>query len=170
MLSASPEDGNVDALLSNPEERRVSHEFFMRRCLELAARAAAGGETAVGAVVVRGESVIGEGAEGSRRLFDPSAHAEVLALRAACQYEGSLDLSGCDLYTTVEPCVLCSLAIRRTGIVRVVYGAAAGQIGGATSNYRLLTDDALTGYPAPPEVVSGVLAQECLEMLQRRVR
>ena len=154
----------------------------MHRCLELAGRAAAGGETAVGwrylfilgpafgAVVVRGESVIGEGAESSRRLVDPSAHAEVMALRAACQHEGSLDLSGCDLYTTVEPCVLCSLAIRRTGIVRVIYGTPAGQVGGATSNYRLLSDGELTGYPAPPEVVSGILAQECLEILQRRVR
>jgi len=142
----------------------------MRRCLELAARAAAGGETAVGAVVVRGESVIGEGAEGSRRLLDPSAHAEVLALRAACQHEGSLDLAGCDLYTTVEPCVLCSLAIRRTGIVQVVYGVAAGQLGGATSQYRLLTDGVLTGYAAPPRIVAGVLAQQCLEVLRRRVR
>ena len=151
-------------------ERRVVHETFMRRCLTLAARAAADGETAVGALVVRGDSVLGEGAEGSRRLLDPSAHAEVLALRAACHHEGSLDLSGCELYTTVEPCVLCSLAIRRTGIGRVVYGVPANQIGGATSPYRLLTDGELTGYSAPPEIVSGVLAQECLDVLQRRVR
>ena len=94
----------------------------------------------------------------------------MLALRAACHHEGSLELSGCELYTTVEPCVLCSLAIRRTGIVRVTYGVAAGQIGGATSQYRLLTDGELTGYSAPPEIVAGVLALECLEVLQRRAR
>jgi len=145
-------------------ERENVHDRLMRRCLELAAQAAADGETAVGALVVRGDSVLGEGVEGSRRLLDPSAHAEVLAIRAACHHEGSLDLSGCDLYTTVEPCVLCSLAIRRTGIVRVIYGAPASQIGGATSKYRLLTDGELMGYPAPPEIVSGVLAQECLEV------
>ena len=85
----------------------------MRRCLALASWAAENGETAVGAVVVRRESIIGEGAEGSWRPLDPTAHAEVLALRAACQREGTLVLTGCKLYTTVEPCILCSYAIRQ---------------------------------------------------------
>ena len=142
----------------------------MRRCLGLASSAGDSGEAAVGAVVVRGTSVIGEGAEGTRRLFDPSAHAEVLALRAACQHERTLVLAGCELYTTVEPCVLCSYAIRQTGIVRVVYGISAGQAGGATSRYSILTDHELVGCPPPPDIVSGVLAQECLEVLQRRRR
>jgi tRNA(adenine34) deaminase len=144
------------------------HETYMRRCLELASIAADAGETAVGALVVRGDSVIGEGTEATRRLIDPSAHAEVMALRAACQREGTLDLAGCELYTTVEPCVLCSYAIRRTGITRVVYGIAAGQAGGVTSRHSVLTDDELIGFYPPPEIVSGVLAQDCLGVLQRR--
>jgi tRNA(adenine34) deaminase len=138
----------------------------MRRSLALAAAAAADGETAVGAVVVRGDAVIGEGAESTRRLLDPAAHAEILALRAACQHERTLRLAGCELYTTVEPCVLCSYAIRHTGITRVVYGVPAGTAGGATSRYTILSDpDLLPGQP--PEIVSGVLAQECLAILQR---
>src|SRR5262245_6750312 len=140
----------------------------MRRCLALAQSAADSGETAVGALVVRGDRVIGEGAEGTRRLFDPSAHAEVLALRAACQHEGTLLLTSCELYATVEPCVLCSYAIRRTGIIRVVYGIPAGAAGGVTSKHPVLTDLELSGCPPPPEIVSGVLAQECLDVLQRR--
>jgi tRNA(adenine34) deaminase len=130
--------------------------------------AADAGETAVGALVIRGDAVIGEGAEATRRLIDPSAHAEVMALRAACQREGTLVLAGCELYTTVEPCVLCSYAIRRTGITRVVYGIAAGQAGGVTSRLSVLTDHELIGFSPPPEIVSGVLAQDCLAVLQRR--
>ena len=142
-------------------------ETYMRRCLALARSAADSGETAVGAVVVRHGVIIGEGAESTRRLSDPTAHAEVLALRAACGRERTLDLSGCELTTTVEPCLLCSYAIRRTGVTRVVFGTPAGQLGGVTSGCAVLVDPALAGWPAPPEVVSGVLARECLEMLQQ---
>lgn len=142
-------------------------EAHMRRCLTLAGEAADGGETPVGAVVVRGATVIGEGAEGTRRLVDPTAHAEILAIRAACQHEGTLVLPGCALYTTVEPCVLCSYAIRQTGISRVVYGIPAGRAGGVTSNYPVLTDrELLAGQP--PAIVSGVLAEECRHVLQQR--
>src|SRR5262245_8347305 len=140
----------------------------MRRCVALASIAADAGETAVGALVVRGDSVIAEGSECTRRLLDPSAHAEVMALRAACQREGTLVLAGCELYTTVEPCVLCSYAIRRTGIARVVYGVAAGEAGGVTSRHSVLTDDGLMGFSPPPNIVSGVLAQDCLAVLHRR--
>jgi len=142
-------------------------ETCMRRCLALALSAADSGETAVGAVVVRDGVIIGEGAESTRRLSDPTAYAEVVALRAACGRERTLDLSGCEIHTTVEPCLLCSFAIRRTGVTRVVYGTPAGQLGGVTSDYAVLVDRAVAGWPPPPEVVSGVLAQECLEMLMK---
>jgi tRNA(adenine34) deaminase len=146
-------------------------EQYMRRCLALAQSAADSGETAVGAVVVRDGVIIGEGAESTRRLSDPTAHAEVVALRAACGRERTLDLSGCELVTTVEPCLLCSYALRRTGVTRVVYGTPAGHLGGVTSSYAVLVDSALGGWPPPPEVVSGLLAQECLDLLLReRVR
>ena len=148
------------------EGTRVN-ETYMRRCLELASKAADADETAVGALVVRRNSVIGEGEECTRRLLDPSAHAEVMALRAACQREGTLVLAGSELYTTVEPCVLCSYAIRRTGISRIVYGIAAGEAGGATSRHSILTDNELIGFHPPPKIVSGVLATECLAMLRR---
>lgn len=140
----------------------------MRRCLELAEASREAGETPVGSLIVRGDQVLGEGIEGVRALFDPSAHAEVQALRAACRHEQSLDLSGSTLYTTVEPCVLCAYAIRRAGVSRVVYGVPAGQAGGITSRYDILADRDLTGWPPPPEIVSGVLEEECLAALRRR--
>ncbi len=101
---------------------------------------------------------------------DPSAHAEVQAIRAACRALGSTDLSGSTLYTTVEPCVLCAYVARRAGVSRVVYGVPAGQAGGLTSRYDLLADPALTGWPEPPEVIAGILAEECRALLQERVR
>lgn len=141
--------------------------MYMRRCLELADIAGRAGDTAVGALIVRGDQIVGEGVERVRASFDPSAHAEVEALRRACQHLESLDLRGCTLYSTVEPCVLCGYAIRRTGIARVMYGVPAGQAGACTSSYTILADRELAGWPPPPEVTGGVLADECLAALRR---
>jgi tRNA(adenine34) deaminase len=142
------------------------HRAWMRRCLALAFAAHEEGETAVGALITRGNDVIGEGREETRSRLDPSAHAEVQAIRAACEHERSCDLSGCTLYTTVEPCVLCAYAIRRTGVSRIVYGVPAGQAGGATSRYDILLDRKLAGWPPPPTIVAGVLAEESAELLR----
>lgn len=144
------------------------HETYMRRCLDLGRAALEAGETPVGALVLRGDEILGEGREETRSLLDPSAHAEVQAIRAACRTQGSADLSGCTLYTTVEPCVLCAYVLRRAGVSRVVYGIPAGQAGGVTSRYDLLVDPDLTRWPAPPEIVAGVLAEECLALLRER--
>jgi tRNA(adenine34) deaminase len=143
------------------------HETYMRRCLELGRMALQDGETPVGSLVLRGDVILAEGQEESRSRLDPSAHAEVQAIRAACRALGSTDLSGCTLYTTVEPCVLCAYVIRQTGVSQVVYGVPAGQAGGVTSKYALLADSELARWPAPPEVVAEVLAEECRDLLQR---
>jgi tRNA(adenine34) deaminase len=141
--------------------------MYMRRCLELAETAALAGDTAVGALIVHGDDVVGEGIERTRARRDPSAHAEVEAIRQACQQLDTLDLRGCTLYSTVEPCVLCGYAIRRTGIAHVVYGAPAGQAGACTSSYAILADRGLDGWPQVPEVTGGVLADECLAALRK---
>ena len=145
----------------------MSATTYMRRCLELAEIAALAGDTAVGALIVRGDAVVGEGVERTRATRDPSAHAEVEAIRQACQHLDTLDLRGCSLYSTVEPCVLCGYAIRRTGIAHVIYGVPAGQAGACTSSYAILADRALEGWPEIPEVIAGVLADECLAALRR---
>jgi tRNA(adenine34) deaminase len=139
---------------------------FMRRCLELAEIAALAGDTAVGAVIVHGDEIVGEGFERTRAARDPSAHAEVEAIRNACRHLDTLDLRGCSLYSTVEPCVLCGYAIRRTGIGHVFYGVPAGQAGAWTSAYAILADRDLEGWPPVPEVTSGVLADECFAALR----
>ena len=146
----------------------MSATMYMRRCLELAELAALAGDTAVGALIVCGDEVVGEGIERTRATLDPSAHAEVEALRQACRHLDTLDLRGCSLYSTVEPCVLCGYAIRRTGISHVVYGVKAGQAGACSSSYAILGDGDLEGWPQVPQVTGGVLADDCLAMLQRR--
>ena len=140
-------------------------EQFMRRCLELAEGARAMGEAAVGCIVVDGETIIGEGMESTRTLLDHSAHAEVLAIQAASQSLQSLKLNGTTLYSTVEPCVLCSWVIRKSGIARVVFGVAAGQAGGFTSQYPVLKDAELNEWVSPPEIVPGVLQDECESLI-----
>ena len=145
----------------------MSATIYMRRCLELAEIAALAGDTAVGALIVCGEELVGEGLERTRATLDPSAHAEMEAIRQACKRLDTLDLRGCSLYSTVEPCVLCGYAIRRTGIAHVVYGVATGQAGACTSSYAILADRDLEGWPQVPEVTGGVLADECLAALRR---
>ena len=141
----------------------------MRRCLELARRALSRGDVPVGSIVVRGGWVIGEGQEGTRARLDPAAHAEVEALRAACDALGTLDLSGATLYTTVEPCVLCAYAVRQTRIHRVVFGVEAGVLGGVNGLYPLLV--ATIESPGPPPVIvdGGILAEECRRLVTERL-
>ena len=141
--------------------------MYMRRCLELAEIAALAGDTAVGALIVRGNDVVAEGVERSRATLDPSAHAEVEAIRQACRRLETLDLRGCSLYSTVEPCVLCGYAIRRAGIAHVFYGVPAGQAGACTSSYAILADRDLEGWPEVPQITAGVLADECRAALRR---
>jgi tRNA(adenine34) deaminase len=96
----------------------------MARALELAREAARAGEVPVGAVVVAGGAIVGEGHNAPRALADPTAHAEILALRRAAQALGTDRLDGCELWVTLEPCAMCAGAIAHARIARVYYGAA----------------------------------------------
>jgi tRNA(Arg) A34 adenosine deaminase TadA len=125
----------------------------MDRCLELANEARQRGEPGVGCVVVRDGLVVGEAAESVRESLDPAGHAEILALRRACQAVGSLDLSGCELYTNVEPCLMCSHAIRECGVSAVYILNPVEGIGGVTSAFPILTDETLPYEFKPPRVV-----------------
>ena len=128
-------------------------DAWMRRCVELAEEAKEGGESAVGAVIVRDGKFIAEASEQITSELDVAGHAELIAIRQACQTLNTLDLSGCTLYTNVEPCWMCSFAIRETGISEVVIGSVVADIGGVTSAYPILTDPNIEGWRPPPKVV-----------------
>ena len=131
---------------------------FMREALAEAARAAARGEVPVGAVAVLDGQIVGRGHNLRETARDPSAHAELIAMRAAAAYLASWRLVGVDLYVTLEPCPMCAGAIVNARVARVVYGADDPKAGAVRSLYRLLEDPRLNHRPA---VEAGVLAEEC---------
>jgi len=136
---------------------------FMRAALTLAQQARGAGEVPVGAVVVRDGAVIGSGFNSPISRHDPSAHAEILALRAAASSSGNYRLSGCTLYVTLEPCVMCSGAILHARIGRVVYGAPDPKTGACGSVLNLFAQPRLNHHTA---VEGGMLAEECGRLLK----
>jgi len=136
----------------------MDDEDFMRAALELARQAAQSGEVPVGAVVVKDGAVIGRGYNAPISRHDPSAHAEMQALRDAAQQLGNYRLVGCELFVTLEPCVMCVGAIFHARIARVVYGARDPKTGAAGSVLNLF-DAAQLNHHA--RIEGGVLGDEC---------
>ena len=139
----------------------TAHERHMRRCIELARQAVASGDAAVGSLILDGDTVLAEGVEAVRARQDPTAHAEIEALRAACARRGSRDLTGCTLYTSVEPCIMCAYAIRLARISVVVSGARGADDDHAISGHTVLSDPRVAPQRPPPLVIRDVLADEC---------
>ncbi len=137
------------------------HEAYMKRAIELAKIALSKGETPVGSLTVRNGEILAEGIEAVKTGLDISAHAEMIAIRRACRRLGTLDLSGCVIYTTAEPCFMCSYAIRQTRISQVVIGRPSPHIGGRSSFHPILSDSRISCWSKPPSVVRGVLKLEC---------
>lgn len=136
--------------------------FYMRLALAQAALARDAGEVPVGAVVVRDETVLGAGFNQPIGSLDPSAHAELLALRAAARSAGNYRLPGAALYVTVEPCLMCVGAIVHARVARVVYGVPDPK-GGAV---RSVLDAATLPLNHRFEASEGVLADDCRRLLQ----
>lgn len=139
----------------------TEHERFMRDALDEARAARDHHEVPIGAVVVREGEILGRGSNQPIASHDPSAHAEIVALRMAAQRLGNYRLTGTDVYVTVEPCVMCVGALLQARVARVVYGAAEPKwgalrsvldVGSVPANHRF-------------EVVGGILEDECQELI-----
>jgi tRNA(Arg) A34 adenosine deaminase TadA len=135
----------------------------MDMALRLAEEAAAAGEAPVGAVIVEGERVLAAERNRMRALADPTAHAELLAIRAALAARGSGRLDGCDLYVTLEPCAMCAGAIAHARLRRLVYAAADPKAGAVDHGVRLFDSPACHHRP---EVVSGIGERRAGELLR----
>jgi tRNA(adenine34) deaminase len=142
----------------------MSDVDWMRKALELAGRAETDGEVPVGAIVVRDEAVLGEGWNRPIGSHDPTAHAEVLALRAAAGAVGDYRLGGATLYVTLEPCPMCAAAIAHARIARLVFGAWDPRQGAAGSVFNLVATDAMNHRV---DAFGGVLSEECGALLRR---
>ena len=135
----------------------------MQRALELARDAETAGEVPVGAVIVRDGKIIGEGSNRPISTHDPTAHAEMIALRAAAECSDSYRLLGTTLYVTLEPCAMCAGAMVHARVQRLVYAAADPRAGAAGSVFNVVQNLALNHRI---EVTPGVLGEECGEMLR----
>lgn len=140
------------------------HDGFMREALEMARRAAEAGEVPVGAVLVIDGEVKGRGSNSPIARCDPTAHAEILALRQAAESVGNYRLEEATLYCTLEPCVMCAGALVAARIRRLVFGVRDLRFGGVRSKFRI-ADSELLNHRV--EVVEGPLAPECVALLQQ---
>ena len=142
---------------------RSDDEFWMRRALDLAREAGRAEEVPVGAVLVSEGEEGGAGSNAPISTCDPSAHAEILALRAAAERRGNYRLPGCTLYATMEPCPMCAGAIVHARIARLVYAARDPRWGADGSVFDILRSGRLNHRV---EVVGGVLAEESAALLE----
>jgi tRNA(adenine34) deaminase len=136
---------------------------FMRRALELAHRAAEGGEVPVGAIVVMNGAIVGEGWNRPISAADATSHAETEAIRAACRAQANYRLVGATLYVTLEPCPMCVGAMFHARVARVVFGAPDPKTGAAGSVIDLFAEPRLNHHAV---VQGGVLAEECGALLR----
>ncbi len=139
-------------------------EYWMAQALALAEKGAENGEVPVGAVLVRDDEVIGDGWNRPVGLHDPSAHAEVMALRAAGKQLNNYRLTNTTLYVTLEPCLMCVGAMVHARVARLVYGATDPKGGAVTS---LMRGFEIEGLNHRVQVAGGVMAEECGEVLKR---
>lgn len=139
-------------------------EKFMRIALKLAEEAAAEGEVPVGAVIVKNGEILAAQRNRRNEIPDSTAHAEVLAIRDACKLLGRWNLSDCELYVTLEPCVMCAGAIVYSRIAKVYYGASDVRFGCCGSVLNLASD---ARFNHRAEIVGGILAEECLAPIQK---
>jgi len=138
-------------------------EPFMRAALDAARQAELEGEVPVGALVVMAGEIVGRGRNAPIARHDPTAHAEILALREAAARIGNYRLEGATLYCTIEPCIMCAGALVTARVSRLVFGARDLRFGGVRSKFHLADSDLLNHRV---EIVEGVLGAECVELLR----
>jgi tRNA(adenine34) deaminase len=162
ILRARGRPGGQD-IEAGMKEQREGFRSFMGLALDEARAAASRGEVPVGAVVVQGERVLARAGNRTRELSDPTAHAEMLAIREACGSLGSERLVGCDLYVTLEPCPMCAAAISAARVGRLYYGAADPKSGGVTVGARVFSHPQCHHVP---DVYDGIGAGEAEALLK----
>ncbi|MFK7970637.1 MAG: nucleoside deaminase [Bacteroidia bacterium] len=140
----------------------LTDDYYMRAALREAARAFEDDEVPIGAVVACGGQIIGKGHNQTERLQDPTAHAEMIAITAACNFMGSKYLPECELYVTVEPCVMCAGASRWAQVSRIIVGAPEPKTGFSRLGNGIIHPKTL--------ITTGILEEECVALMQEFFR
>jgi tRNA(adenine34) deaminase len=155
-----------DICLDTAAETEVL-EHWMRHALEAAQEAQTRGEVPVGTCIVAGERLLTVAGNRTRTDCDPTAHAELVALREAARIVGNYRLSGVDVYSTIEPCAMCAGALIQARVSRLIYGARDERAGAVNSRFRICDSDFLNHRI---EVIEGILESECRELMQKFFR
>ena len=165
MITGSDNNGiSSSALKGNSSENDLQHERYMREALLLASEAAKNGEVPVGCIITdKTGKIIGAGRNRCEKNCDPTAHAEIEAIRSACAKQHDWRLEGCTLYVTLEPCPMCMGAIINSRIPEIVFAVRDPQTGACGS----VTDLLFENYHHRAKVFTGVLAEESKNLLQR---
>lgn len=148
----------TDYPTNSTEKNQSADESYMQLALQLADLAALAGEVPVGAIVVKDGIIIGRGSNSPIGMHDPTAHAEIAAMRDAAQHLGNYRLVDCTLYVTLEPCAMCTGAVQHARIAKLVYGAGDPKTGACGSVVNLMAEPKLNHHT---EVIGGVLAEQC---------
>lgn len=146
------------------ENQTLADEAYMQLALDLANQAAEAGEVPVGAIVVKDGVIIGRGGNAPIGTHDPTAHAEIAAMRDAAKHLGNYRLVDCVLYVTLEPCAMCAGAIQHARIARLVFGANDPKTGACGSVVNLMAEPKLNHHA---QITSGIMAAECGAALSR---
>ncbi|WP_316738938.1 nucleoside deaminase [Pedobacter aquatilis] len=140
------------------------YSHYMHQCLQLAKLALAAGDPPVGVLIVFEDSILGKGIESGKSTGDITNHAEILAVRDVIK-NGHLDkLSRSTMYTTHEPCIMCSYVLRHHQIPKIVYGTSVPFVGGFSSKFNVLSTSDVPKWGEGPEIVSGICINECVQL------
>lgn len=146
------------------------NKIYMVRCIELAKVALQNGNPPVGAIVVHNDQIIGEGVESGKSMGDITNHAEIQAIREVVSNGKQHLLDQSKMYTTHEPCIMCSYVIRHHNIPHIVYGVSVDFIGGFTSRFDVLKTEEVPRWGRPPEITVGICEAECQNLSEKYLR
>jgi len=140
------------------------YQYYMHQCLDIAKAALTAGNPPVGAIVVYNGMVIGTGQEDGKSSGDITNHAEILAIRSAIKNGYAAQLPSAQMFTTHEPCIMCSYLIRHHRIPEIVYGTSVPHIGGFTSQFSVLSTETVPKWGNKPKVTSGICLEKCIAL------
>ncbi len=146
------------------------YETYMRQCIALAEMALKNGDPPVGAVIVAEGRIIGEGIESGKSTNDITNHAEILAIRDAINNGHSDLLSKAKMFSTHEPCIMCSYVIRHHQLPHIIYGSAVPHVGGATSPFAVLSAENVAKWGKAPKITGGICVTECDGLTARHIK
>ena len=137
------------------------HISYMQLCIDLGKKAMLQGDPPVGALVVKNNAVIGIGIEAGKSSQNITKHAEIEAVNDALKKSIFKDLKGCTLYTTHEPCIMCSYVLRHYKLHTIVYGTSVAHVGGVTSDLKIMLTTKVPKWGKPPQIIGDILRDEC---------